>query len=82
MSLEWLSPMIGENWQLVTDEPVEFEKELVEVQDSKRNKIADHLRGIYGIYPNLMKGKAEDVNMSPVGLANTRISTDYAQKFP
>ena len=22
----WCQPMIGENWQLVTDEPVEFEK--------------------------------------------------------
>ena len=40
--------MIGENWQLGTDEPVEFEKEPVEVQDCRR--ITDRFRGIYGIY--------------------------------
>jgi hypothetical protein len=40
--------MIRENRQLVTDEPVAFE-----VQD--RWKITDHFRGIYGIYPNLIK---------------------------
>ena len=45
--------MIGENRQLVTDEPVEFEKEPVEVQDCRR--ITDHFRGIYRIYPNLIK---------------------------
>ena len=38
--------MIGENRQLVTDEPVEFEEEAVavEVQDCRR--ITDHFRGI------------------------------------
>ena len=40
--------MIGENRQLGTDEPVEFEKEPVEVQDCRR--ITDRFRGIYGIY--------------------------------
>ena len=38
--------MIGENQQLVTDEPIE-------VQDFR--KITDHFRGIYRIYPNLIK---------------------------
>ena len=38
---------------LVTDEPVEFEKYPVEVQDCR--KITDHFRGIYGIYPDLIK---------------------------
>ena len=38
--------MIGENRQLVPDEPVE-------VQDYM--KITDHFRGIYRMYPNLMK---------------------------
>ena len=47
------APMIGENRQLVTDEPVKFEKQPVEVQDCR--KITDHFRGIYRIYPNLMK---------------------------
>jgi hypothetical protein len=44
--------MIRENQQLVTNEPVEFEKSLVEVQDCR--KITDHFRGIYKIYPNLI----------------------------
>ena len=38
--------MIGENRQLVTNEPVE-------VKDCK--KITDHFRGIYKTYPNLIK---------------------------
>ena len=54
-------PMIGENRQLVTNEPVEFEKTTVEVQDCR--KIIDHFRGINSIYPNLIKGKPDDVNM-------------------
>ena len=45
--------MIGENQQLVTNEPVEFEKQLVEVQECM--KITDNLKGIYKIYPNLIK---------------------------
>ena len=45
--------MIGENWQLVTNELVEFEKLPVEIQDSM--KITDHFRGIYKIYPSLRK---------------------------
>ena len=39
--------MIGENRQLVTNEPVEFEKKLIEVQDCR--KITDHFEGIYRI---------------------------------
>ena len=35
-------PMIGENRQLVTYEPVEFEGQPVEVQDCR--KITDHFR--------------------------------------
>ena len=43
----WVSiSMVGENRQLVTDEPVE-------VQDCR--KITDHSRGMYRIYPNLIK---------------------------
>ena len=44
-SLE-VGTMIGENRQSVTDEPVE-------VQDCR--KITDHFRGIYSVYPNLIK---------------------------
>ena len=47
------SAMIGENRQLITDEPVEFEKQPVEVQDCMN--ITDHFRGIHRIYPNLIK---------------------------
>jgi hypothetical protein len=46
-------------------------------------EINDRSRGIYRriYYPNLIKGKLENVHMEPVGLASTRISTDdYAQK--
>ena len=43
--------MIGEDWQLVTDEPVEFEKLPAEVQDFK--KLTDQFRGNYKVYPNL-----------------------------
>jgi hypothetical protein len=44
-------------------EPVEFEKQLVEVQDLRR--ITDHSRGIYGgIYLELIYiEKPKDVNM-------------------
>ena len=45
--------MIGENWPLVTNELVELEKWPVEVQD--RRNITDHFRGIYRIYPYLIK---------------------------
>ena len=45
--------MIGENRQLVTNELVEFEILPVKLQDCR--KITDHLRGIYRIYPNLIK---------------------------
>ena len=40
---------IGENRHLVTDEPVEFEKLPVGVQD--RREITDHCTRIYRIYP-------------------------------
>ena len=46
--------MIGENWQLVTEEPVEFEKSPVQVQDWRR--ITDRFRGVCRIDPNLVKG--------------------------
>jgi hypothetical protein len=42
-----------ENRLLVTDEPVEFEKSPVDIQDF--TKITHHRRGIYKIYPNFIK---------------------------
>ena len=47
--------MIGENRQLVTDEPVEFEKQPVEVHQDYCGKITDRFRGVHRIYPNLIK---------------------------
>ena len=44
--------MIGENWQLVTDEPVEFEKKPTEVQDFRRS--TDHFKRIREIYLKLI----------------------------
>ena len=41
------------NWPLVTDESVEFEKQLVIVQDFRR--ITCHFSGIYRIYLDLIK---------------------------
>ena len=47
--------MIGEDRQLVTDLPVEFEEKPVEVK-------TDHFRRIYRI-PQFKERKLEDVNM-------------------
>ena len=45
-------------------------------------EITDHLRGIYGIYLKINKEKPINHNMELVGLRNTRILADYAQKSP
>ena len=69
--------MIGNNGQLVTNEPVDFVNNQLEFKT--KGKINSHFRGIYRIYPNLI----QENRMEPVGLANTRISTGYyAQKSP
>ena len=38
-----LSSMIAENWQLVTDEPVKFEKQPVEVQDCRKFTLEEYI---------------------------------------
>ena len=43
--------MVGENRQLVTDEPIEFEKQPVQVHDYM--KITDHPRGSYRNKPQI-----------------------------
>jgi hypothetical protein len=53
--------MIGENRQLLTGEPVEFEKQLVEVQDCR--KITDHFKRNLWNTPQFHKGKPKGVNM-------------------
>ena len=49
----YLRSMIGESRQLVPDEPVEFEKQPVEVQDYRKN--TGHFRGLHGIHPKSIK---------------------------
>ena len=59
--------------KLGTDEPVEF-------RDFRR--ITNPFRVIDITFINPHKQKPKDVNMQRVGLGNTRISTDQAQKPP
>jgi hypothetical protein len=72
--------MIGENRQLVTNEPVKFEIKPVEVQDCRI--ITDHFRGISKIYPNLIKENRRMSTCNRLDLHTLRISTDNAQKSP
>ena len=60
---------------------VEFEKWPVERQYFRKS--IDHFRGICRIYITWTDiGKPKYHNMEPVGLGNTKILTDYAQKSP
>jgi hypothetical protein len=53
---------VEENQPLFTDEPVEFEKQLVEVHDFR--KITHHFGGMMcGIHLNINKEKPKDHNM-------------------
>ena len=65
--------MIGENRQLVTDEPVE-------VQDC--TKITDHYRGIYRIYPNLIKQNRRMSTCKWMDLQTLGSRPVNAQQFP
>ena len=56
----FLKAMNAENRPLVTDEPVEFEKYPVEVQDFR--EITHHLRGIYRIFLVKNNGKITTCN--------------------
>jgi hypothetical protein len=70
---EDLGPMNGENRSLVTDK-------MIEVQEFE-NK--NHFRGIYRVFLDLLRLKPPiDYNIYLVGLGDTRIWTDYAQKSP
>jgi len=44
--------------------------------------ITDQFRGIYRTYLQYYIGKLKDVNMQPVGLANSRISAFNSHKSP
>ena len=61
--------MNGETRLLVTNDHID-------VQDFR--KITDRFRMFYKIYLNLMKQNRKMSTCNSVGLANTRISTDYA----
>jgi hypothetical protein len=63
----------GENRQLVPDEPAEAEGS---------RKITDHFERNLENIPQMCKENVKDVSMSPAGLGNARMSTDYAQKSP
>ena len=62
--------MNGENWLLVIDEPVEFEKLLVEVQDFR--KIYVCLRGMYEIYLKFIKKNRKIITCNRLDLETLR----------
>ena len=72
--------MSGENWRLVADEPVEFEK-----YNQLRSKTLGNLPIIFKEfteYISIYQEKPKDFNMKLVGLGKFRILTSYAQILP
>ena len=71
-------PTIGENRQLISCRWTGRVWETTCRSSRLHEKITNHFRGIYRrIYPNLMKqNRRMSTRNPPVGLANTRISTD------
>ena len=62
MDLETLGePVNGENQLLVMEDPIESEKQLVEVQDFK--KVTNHSRNEIEYIPQIKEQKLKDVNM-------------------
>ena len=53
--------MLGENRQLVTDEPVELRNNQVKFKIA--GKLLTILEAFYRLYPKLIKEKPKDVNM-------------------
>ena len=80
VGIAWENSMIGENRQFITNEPVEFEKWPVEAQDCR--KITDHFRGIYRIYPNLIKENWRISTCNRLDLQTLRSEPEYARKSP
>ena len=77
----------GRNRQLVIDEPVEFEKQTVAIEVEDCRKITDHSRGIYRIYPSLMKENRRmstcyQLDLQTLGLLCPKISPTTAQRIP
>ena len=67
-------------FSVVTNEPVEFEKQLVEVQGF--SKITDHFKGICAIYLKLIKKPKRSQHVTSWSWKHYRILNDYAQKSP
>jgi hypothetical protein len=68
--------MNGENWPLVTDEPAEFENNRLQFKTSGEWPI------IIEEFMEHTSNYEEKPKITSVGLGNTRILTDYAQKSP
>ena len=72
--MDLVQAMIGENWQLVTNEPVE-------IQD--RKEITDHFRGMYRrIYPNLLKENWRMSTCNRLDLQTLRSQLIMPKKLP
>ena len=72
--------MIGDNRQLVTDEPFKVEENPVEVQDCR--KMTDYFRGNLEYTPTL-KGKPEDVISNERGVPNFSYElAEFFWRFP
>ena len=72
--------MRGENQPLVTYEPVELEKQRVEIQDFM--EITEHFQKIYAIYLKLMKENQKIITCNQLGLETLKFWTNYVQKSP
>ena len=73
--------MIRETQQILTSEPVEFEKQQVEVQDCR--EFTDHFGGIYRVYRNLINVNRRMSTCNRMDLQTLgSITTGYAQNPP
>ena len=78
--VQHLETMIGENRQLVTNEPVEFKEKLIEVQECR--KFTDHFRRICRIYhPNSITENRRMSTCNRLDLQHSRPGY-YAQQSP
>ena len=66
---------------MATNEPVGFENSPVEVQDFRGRKNPSFWGHLLNV-PYISKENMKDHNIKPVGVGNTRILTDCAQKSP
>jgi hypothetical protein len=69
--------MNGESQLLISDQPIEFEKYPLALEDS--GKLPITFRGIYGIgIPYIDKEKPNDHDVQPVGLGNTTLNRIFS----